>query len=243
MSTSQQMKEMCFYGEGGLCYVIAYFCWMLFGALGFSVRLISSTVTSTKSFVDNHAIVLIHGLVYETDIHLVDCGSGYPTFRAVSLNFSNESPVFKDGFLEYKFIRHDGKILRMHGKGDRLMRNDPPIEGLDFIIGHWRRFYFFDLSRKHEIALEPVQVACRIVACDLTPFTSIPLAIWFPRKRAVMIIKNKLMLENEKGQLVTTILANDEEVIKAYNKYFSIFKEEKIKRALEEWHEVSGNSS
>ncbi|XP_046857547.1 uncharacterized protein LOC124450944 [Xenia sp. Carnegie-2017] len=195
MSTSQQMKEMCFYGEGGLCYVIAYFCWMLFGALGFSVRLISSTVTSTKSYMDNHAIVLIHGLVYETDIHLVDCGSGYPTFRAVSLNFSNESPVFKDGFLEYKFIRHDGKILRMHGKGDRLIRNDPPIE-----------------------------------------------AIWFPRKRAVMIIKNKLMLENEKGQLVTTILANDEEVIKAYNKYFSIFKEEKIKRALEEWHEVSGNS-
>lgn len=95
MLTNEQMKEMFFAGKGGLCYIMASFCLMLFGTLMFSVRLISSTVTSDT---ENHAIELIHGLDYETDIHLVDCCSGYPTFFALSLKFSDESPVFNDGF-------------------------------------------------------------------------------------------------------------------------------------------------
>ena len=127
----------------------------------------------------------------------------------------------------------------MHRKGDIYKRNGPPVEGLDFIIDHWRRFYFFDLNRKYENVLQPVQVACKIVASGCTHFTSTPVANCFPNKRAVMMMKNILMMENEKGELVTTILANDEEIIQAYNKYFPFINEEKVKRALEEWHRVS----
>ena len=239
MLTNEQIKEVCFAGEGGLCYVIASFCWMLFSALGFSVRLISSTLTSTKCFIDSHTLVLIYGLEYETDIHLVDCGVGFPIFRAISLNFSDESPVFYDGILEYKYIRHDGKILRMHGKGDIYKHNDPPIEGLDFIIGRWRRFYSFDLSREYETLFEPVQTAWKLVASGVTSFTSRPVAVCFPEKSAIRMVSNLLMIENENRELVTTILENDEEIIKAYSKYFPVFSQEVIKRALEEWHRVS----
>ncbi|XP_046842881.1 uncharacterized protein LOC124436928 isoform X2 [Xenia sp. Carnegie-2017] len=236
---NEQIKEICFTGEGGLCYVMASFCLMLFGALGFSVRLISSTVTSNRSTIDSHTFVVIDGLEYENDIHLVDCGLGFPTFRAISLNFTDESPVFYDGFLEYKYIRHDGKILRMHGKGDIYKHNDPPIEGLDFIIGRWRRFYSFDLSRKYDTLFEPAQTSWKIVASGVTSFTSRPVAVCFPKKRAIRMVSNLLMIENENRELVTTILENDEEIIKAYSKYFPVFSQEVIKRALEEWHRVS----
>lgn len=81
--------------------------------------------------------------------------------------------------------------------------------GVGFISLH-------DLSEKYKNILEPVQAACKIVATDLTSFTS--LAIPSTKKRSVIIIKNKLLLDNERGELVTPILENDEEIIMAYNK-------------------------
>ncbi len=81
---------------------MAPFTWGLFKALGFSVRMLPSVVTSSHSAPNNHVLLLINGLENGTDVHLVDCGTGFPTFRTISLNFSEESPIFMDSFLEYK---------------------------------------------------------------------------------------------------------------------------------------------
>ncbi|XP_028406155.1 uncharacterized protein LOC114528676 [Dendronephthya gigantea] len=134
----EEIRKKCTSGVGGLCYEINTFTWALLKGLGFNVHRQRSTVTSTVTSPDNHAVVLISGLEQDGDLFLVDCGTGFPVCRSVSLDFAEESPVFKDGFLEYKFVRHEGKILRMHGKGDMIKPNNPPIEGLDFFIGRWR---------------------------------------------------------------------------------------------------------
>ena len=236
---NNEIKKRCVSGVGGLCYDLATFAWSLFRALGFTVQMLSATVTSTLTAPNNHAIVCIFGLENESDVHLVDCGSGFATLRSISLNFSDESPVFKDSFLEYKFTRRNGKILRMHGKGDSFKRNSPPVEGLDFIQGHWRRFIFFDPGQKLHDPYKPAEDAYRKVVEGLTPFTSSPRAVWFPKKRAVAIVNNKLMIENEAGELVTTVLTSDEEILKAYQVHFPQLKQDDVRLALAEWHRVS----
>ena len=234
-----EIKKRCVSGVGGLCYDLATFTWSLFRALGLTVRMLSATVTVTCITPNDHTIVCIYGLENEGDVHLVDCGFGYANIRSISLNFRDESPIFKDSFLEYKYIRHDGMILRMHGKGDVIKRNSPPIEDIDFIQGHWRRFYFFDPDQKLHHPYKPPEDAYRAVVAGLTPFTSSPRAVWFPKKRAVVIVNNKLMIENEAGELVTTVLTSDEEILKAYQVHFPQLKQDDVRLALAEWHRVS----
>ncbi|CAB4044003.1 arylamine N-acetyltransferase 1-like, partial [Paramuricea clavata] len=201
---------------------------------------VPSVVTGNHTAPNNHVLLLIDGIENESNLHLVDCGTGFPTFRTISLNFSEESPIFTDGFLEYKYIRFDGKILRMHGEGDTFKRNNPPIEGLDFFIGRWRRFYSFDPDHRPRDPHKPADDVYRTVAAGLTTFTSTsPRAVWFPRKRAVAIANNKLFVENETGELVTTHLNSDEEILKAFQEHFPQFKQDTVRRALAEWNRVS----
>ena len=231
----EEVKKRCTTGIGGICYELNTFTWGVLKGVGFNAFLARSTVTSTVTSPENHAIVLISGLEQEGDLYLADCGTGFPIFRVVSLDFGEESPIFKDGFLEYKYVRHEGKILRMHGKGDMVKPNDPPIEGLDFFIGRWRRFYSFDT------ALKPADVVSNEhfnSTIHLTPFTSSPRALWFPNKRAVVIANNKLIVENEAGGLVMTVLKSDEEILKAYQDHFPQLKQDEVQRALAEWHRV-----
>ena len=41
----------------------------------------------------------------ERNVFLVDVGCGYPTFEAVPVNFEEEFVVYKQSFLEYKFVK------------------------------------------------------------------------------------------------------------------------------------------
>jgi arylamine N-acetyltransferase len=231
------IKLLVFLGIGGVCFEINQFTWGLLKGVGFDACLARSTVTSTVTSPENHAIVLIRGLEQDGDLYLADCGTGFPIFRTVSLDFTEESPIFKDGFLEYKYVWHEGKILRMHGKGDMVKRNNPPVEGLDFFIGRWRRFYSFVPEIKTSFDMISDE-QYKVTIC-LTPFTSSPRALWFPGKRAVVIANNKLMIENETGEMVTTVLKSDEDILKAYQDNFPQLKQDTVRRALAEWHRVS----
>ncbi|CAB4026527.1 arylamine N-acetyltransferase 1-like [Paramuricea clavata] len=232
----EDIKAMCTAGVGGLCYEMNIFTWGLLRGVGFDARMAGSTVTSAVTSPNNHTIVLISGVEQDGDVYLADCGTGFPIFRTVSLDFTEESPIFKDGFLEYKYVRHEGKILRMHGKGDMVKRNNPPVEGLDFFIGRWRRFYSFVPKIKPSELLSKEHFKSSIY---LTPFTSSPRALWFPGKRAVVIANNKLIIEKETGEMVTTVLKSDEEILKAYQDHFPQLKQDTIRLALAEWHSAS----
>ncbi|KAL8562999.1 hypothetical protein ACOMHN_004691 [Nucella lapillus] len=232
------IKEECKRGLGGLCYNLNVFAWGLLQGLGFQARLCPATCTSTITSPNNHVMVLIYDLEKKGDIHLVEAGCGFPTFRAISLNFEEESPAYVDSYLEYKYIRHGGKYLRMHCKGDTMKRNDPPIEGLDFIVGKWRRFYYFSLEPSDKLSdFDAAFDRVFTVPCA-TPFDRSPRALAFPDQRAVILVNNRLMVDKE-GELETTVLDGDEAIVDSYRRYFSILGEDTVRRALHQWHSLS----
>ena len=92
--------------------------------------------------------VYVYDLYKTGDQHIVEVGFGFPTLRAVNVDFEVESPVFVDSFLEYKYVKHEGKILRMHRKGCLVRESRRKNSVTDFYIGEWRRFYIADLEGK-----------------------------------------------------------------------------------------------
>ena len=234
----ETIKNECMQGIGGLCYNLNVFTWGLLQGLGYSVHLCPATCTSTVTSPNNHVIVLVDDLEKKGDLHLVECGLGFPTFRAVSLNFEEESPVYVDSFLEYKYIRRDGKFLRMHGDGDMIKRNDPPIEGLDFIVDKWRRFYFFSVQPTDSLS-DFDEVFDKVFTMPkTTPFDHSPRALCFSGKKTTVLVNNRLMLEQEDRQLQTTVLQNDDEIVESYRHYFPQLKTELVRRALDQWHSL-----
>ena len=132
-------------GAGGLCYNINVATFYLLKALGFDVVLVHGTCTSSVMFLNNHVNVHVRNVEKTGDVFLVETAFGFPTFRAISLDFEKESPAYRDSFLEYKYIKHEGKLLRMHRHGDQAPKGNLP-EGVLFMLDGWRRFYFTDTS-------------------------------------------------------------------------------------------------
>ncbi len=214
--TTKDINKMCMSGLGGNCGLINAFTWNLLKVLGYSAHFCGTIVTPTA--VDNvHLALIVKDLVNTGDIHLVDCGVGLPTFTAISLNFNEESHIFEESFLEYKYIKYGGKILRMHGKGDLVRRNDPPVEGLDFILGKWRRFYEFTLEDFERKTLDRLG---DYFDARHAPKNMLPRAARYPGSKAVIILGNSLFTEQEDKTLKKTELRSDDEVMKAYQDYF-----------------------
>nr|KAG5699846.1 hypothetical protein BaRGS_034620 [Batillaria attramentaria] len=207
--------------------------------LGFNVQLCPSSCTFVDTGRTNHVILLVNDLTKAGDLHLVDCATQTPTFRAVPLDFEVESPVYQESFLEYKYIRHDGKILRMHGRGDPVRHRDPPREGLDFIVGKWRRFYCFEIRPTDNLSDLDTAFDRIFTDVEATPTHKILRAFRFPNKKAVMIFNEKLMVE-EDGEIQTTVMKGDEEIVANVKKYFPEIKEETFRAALKRWRETFG---
>ena len=80
----------------GLCTSLNYFLYELLRAVGFNASLVAGTVGEAPDI--NHALVVVRDLVDAGDVYLADIATGCPTYRAVSLDFSQESPVYHDSF-------------------------------------------------------------------------------------------------------------------------------------------------
>lgn len=229
----EEINRACMTGEGGNCTYVNVFTRNLLQGLGYSAYHCRPTVTSTSR--NPHLSVIVKDLEKKGDLHLIDCGLGFPSFRAISLNFDQESPVYQDSFLEYKYIHHDGKILRMHGNGDLIRQNDPPIEGLDFYIGKWRRFY--------ELKIETID--CNVLDDLGSPaytFKSLPSflpprAVTFLREQAVLIFAEKLFIENDDKSLQMTTMKSNEQILETYQYYFPTLNKDLILQAYSSWQQ------
>ena len=222
----EQIDKVCMSGLGGSCGVICVFAYRLLKALGYSAHLCVTSVTNTG--VNIHFTVIVKDLVNTGDVHLVDCGLGQPSFRAISLNFNEESPVYQESYLEYKYIKRDGKILRMHGEGDLVKRNDPPIEGLDLILGKWRRFYEFSLE---DFEQKTLKTLWQYFDMRYAPKNMTPRASRFPGGKAHLIMGNNLFLEQEDRKLKKLNLQSNDEILKAYRDYFPSLDENLVHHA------------
>ena len=86
----ESMKEDCMTGHGGNCTIINFFTVTLLEALGYSARMCIATFYST--IINNHAVVLVEDLEKKGDLHLVDCGIFFPSFRADLSEFRSRIP-------------------------------------------------------------------------------------------------------------------------------------------------------
>ena len=221
-----ESNQACITGNGGNCTMINLFACQLFNLLGYDAFVCPATVTSYRR--NPHVIAIVKDLVNAGDIHAVDCGLGLPSFQAISLNFNEESPVYNDSFLEYKFIKHDGKVLRMHGDGDVVVHNNPPNEELDFIRGKWRRFYEFNIET---FRWEGWDESRPMFLSDFLRKLK-PRAATFSGGKAVLLNDgNTLSVEQDDKTLKKVILKSREEVFKAFKKYFPTIDECLVKEA------------
>ena len=107
------------------------------------------------------------------------------------------------------------------------------------VLARWRCVYSFSADLALSGQEKPVDDAYRVVAAGKTILTSSPRAVWFPRKRAFVIVNNKLIVEKENRELVTTVLDSDEEILEAYQEHFPQLKQDAVRCALKEWRRFS----
>lgn len=225
--TFAEIKQNCLCAVGGVCYSINIFTWCLLRALGFSAKVCRAKVGLAK--LSSHLVVLVNGILKPNDLFLIDCGCGYPTFQAVPLDFENESPVYQDSFIKYKYVRGDGMILRM--------QNSTPDTSTTEKIQ--RLFYSF--VPQPNLLEETIhsEYASRIPEL---PLTQKPRAMYFPRGKAVIIMGNRLMIEKEEGRLETTVLDSNEEVVRAYGIHFPQLEEEWVRKAMARWRVIQSKT-
>ncbi|XP_055958674.1 uncharacterized protein LOC130013996 [Patella vulgata] len=226
--TWNEIKRGMFLKQGGLCYSHHIFLFALFKALNVDVAMVHSTVTSPN----NHLVIIAKNVLKTKDAYLLEAGCGYPTFRIISLDFEEESPIFFDSFLEYKLVRFDGKILRMHRKGD--MRPPKDVD-TSFYIGEWRRFYDFDLNENenvqdfdevfHDVYTNP----------DRSPFHKSFRFVSFRDQKTQILVNKKSLIENDQHELETTKFESDGEIIKCLNSFTNAIDESCVRKALDNW--------
>ncbi|XP_067666808.1 arylamine N-acetyltransferase, pineal gland isozyme NAT-3-like [Haliotis asinina] len=232
--SKSEIVEAMFKQHGGVCHSLNSFMFFLLEGLGYDVTLGHAFVfVEEDEHRDNHIIVFVQSLVTEGDLFLVDVGFGEPSFEAVSLDFETESPLYKHSYLEYKFFKQDGKIIRANGKGDiRLTRGPKPWE---VCIGPWRGAYEFRTENIRRFDEFQKFYGHQYTSLDGMLFQRSLRAVMYPNGKALIILHSNMLCENESGDLVKYPLADDETVLKAYLKHFPQFEEEMVKRAVVTW--------
>jgi arylamine N-acetyltransferase len=130
-------------GVGGVCYNLNMSACFLLQAVGFKSSIALATCTTQVDSFNNHVVVYVEDVEKAGDKFLVEVGLGFPTFRAVSLDFETESQQVRESFQDYKYIKHGGKIMRMHNERDPTKRQTHnSYEEMNFVIGGWKRFYY-----------------------------------------------------------------------------------------------------
>ncbi|KAK7504504.1 hypothetical protein BaRGS_00004370 [Batillaria attramentaria] len=237
----EDIKRDCLSGYGGLCYTLNVFTFNLLKALCYDAALCHATCTSTVGFPDNHVFVLVQNLRNRGDRYLVEAGVGFPTYRAVPLDFTDESPTYVDSFLEYKYIKHENLLLRMHRRGDTAPRPHPPRPDIDFYIGEWRRFYFSDM--KPHLSVSEFDECFDTVYTNpkASNFHNAPRALMFPDKLACILSSNRMTLEKDDGEVVRQVFPDDEDddvIVRRYQDHFPQISGDIVLRAYQEWRRV-----
>ncbi|XP_067661680.1 uncharacterized protein [Haliotis asinina] len=219
-------------GVGGLCYTLNVFMFFLLRGLGYKVFLNHCTVTSSVTYPDNHVVVIVKDVEQTGDIYLCETGVGHPTFQAICLNFDKESPTYNDSYLEYRYIKHDGKVMRMHGDGDFRRQSGLPF---DFYVGKFRRFYELKLEPSDKLSAFDAQFDTVYTNKEATLFHVSLRALIFKDKRATVMVNSRLMLENDHRQFDITSLETDDSLREAYSTHFPALPSDIVAAAIANW--------
>ena len=223
--TWEEAKDSVMRGHGGICYSQCLFMKYLLEALGYDVYFAACNVFG---FTGNHITTIVRDLSSPGSRHIVD-NSAFPTFEAIPLDFEVESPIYHHSYLEYKFLKKGGQILRMHRKGEHT----PTIPGHECIIDGWRRIFDFELTPRD---LSHVEHTMRVVYTEPgqnSPFLKTFHAVVYKDLKLIAIKDDLLMLENDEQKLVVTKMQTREEMVSTVKQYFPMFTVNEITKAIE----------
>ncbi|XP_030847322.1 uncharacterized protein LOC100893921 [Strongylocentrotus purpuratus] len=213
---------------GGLCYQQNVFFYLLLQALGFDVTLIACDIEEPS----DHAAVIVHNLTSEGSRHYADVGNGNPYFCAVPFDFKDESPVYHESFLRFKFSRQDDVIFCLHQvdghPAKQTMEAFPVTDG-------WYRFIRINFKRGVEVAHFKPSMTPRYVSIDDMPrhfFLTSLRCMAFPDGRFVCISNTTLLIENEPGCISKSYFRSRKEIKEAFAKYFPQISQSMLDEAM-----------
>ena len=143
-----------------MCYTNNVFMKVALELLHFDVEFISGSVSSPHA----HIMTLVRNVVRKGDSYLVDVGGGYPTLKAIDMNFESATPIMKQYGYEYQIAKAERpqsdydslKNLGHQGSHqiyERIHKLDRerivPSEDLRGRSNDWFRFYHFSLAPRH----------------------------------------------------------------------------------------------
>ena len=216
MPTVEQIKDDVFAGRGGLCYTLNTFMKLFLEALGYAAHHIAGTVIETNGHIMTRVDI-------EGNVFLVDVGCGYPTFEAVPVNFEEESVVYKQSFLVYKFTKSKETtcIVDVIKRKHRTSKNWKEVITKVDPDGWWQ-FYYVDLTpRNLDFFIEPMTKV--YTTAGITPFHDSLRLVVFPDSN-MFGFKDKTLLVGKDSGVVHSTLTSDQ-VVQTVTSHFPVLKE------------------
>ena len=227
--TREEVKTTMLEGKGGLCYAFNLFTYYFLKSLGYEVYLNSCQCPHRGSIYNNHLLVLVYNLKKDGSIHMVDTGCASPTFSAIALDFQNETPIFNESFLRYKFTKTGNKIQRFHDRsGFELSPGKPSTKEFEL-------FYEFEINPTTSLDGINSYFDDIYTIPDLSTFHRSVRAIKFVNKKVIVLCNYKLVLETDSGEFPVTVLSSNYELEAAYQAYFPELDATIVKKAIEIW--------
>ncbi|XP_072017438.1 arylamine N-acetyltransferase-like [Amphiura filiformis] len=219
LSTMDDIKADIFATRGGLCYDHNIFMANLLEALGFDVCLIGCDIGMHG--IHDHVSVLVQNLKTPGDRYHVDVGSGNPLFRAICMDFNQESPIYKSGYLTHKFTKDGDEFSWWH----QITHTAAPSKD-DVTVDGWRKFMTFTLVPRDKEYFR--QYMLRHFVTQEHPeeefsFLTALRAVVYPNKQLVAIRNSSLLLEDDEGNVEKTKIKSKEELLQLCVKYFPQF--------------------
>ena len=221
--TWEEIKADMMQGHGGLCYTLSVFMKFLLDALEFETAFLACAM---RGFPDNHIAIVVFDLTEEGSRHLVD-PNAYPNFKAIPLDFAEESPVYEYSYLQYKFVKKGDVLERMH-------RSISPVEVLEGLSpDQWFRVCELNLTPRDLSYFQPSMHTVFTVPGKNSPFLVVFRAVLFADLKLVAFKNKTLILEKENHSLEEVEMASREEMIAAAVKHFPQFTEAKVAKAID----------
>ena len=229
--TWAEIKAEMMQGSGGSCYTMSVFMKFLLDALGFKTCFLACSV---KGFPDNHIGTAMRDLTEKGSLHYVD-PTAYPTYAAIPLDFTEESPVYNHSYLQYKFVKQaNGNVLRMHRTSTCSSTKSSPGLVPERLSGdQWFQVSEIDLTPRELSYFEQSIHTVFTVPGKNSSFLLRLRAVVFTNLKLVAFKDKTLLLETEDHTLEEITMASREEMIETMAKYFPQFTEAKIAKAID----------
>ena len=159
------------------------------------------------------------------DKHIVDVGLCCPSFEPLPLDFEDQSPIYKQSFSVFKYVRKEGKYIRYHKTGSKNYDLAPDIRREDEI--KWKGFYAMDdkvIPRELSFFDQIMDEVYTDLDSVITPFHKSLRAVAYHGEgadlRLVAVKDSSLLLENESRQINEEKLGSVEELLERVDLYF-----------------------